>query len=32
MTQELKNNSKWVIGQPGSTPLLDLRPDAPTAP
>ena len=32
MTQELKNNSKWVIGQPGSTPLLDLRPDATTAP
>ncbi len=26
MTQELKNNSKWVIGQPGATPLLDMRP------
>ncbi len=26
MTQELKNNSKWVIGQPGSAPIVDLRP------
>jgi len=28
MTQELKNNSKWVIGQTGSAPILDLRPEA----
>lgn len=28
MTQELKNNSKWVIGQLGSAPILDLRPEA----
>lgn len=28
MTQELKNNSKWVIGGPGGTPILDLRPEA----
>ena len=26
MTQELRNNSKWVIGGSGS-PILDLRPD-----
>jgi regulator of protease activity HflC (stomatin/prohibitin superfamily) len=33
MTQELKYNSKWVIGEGGS-PILDLRPDgdAATAP
>lgn len=24
MTQELKNNSKWVIGQPGVSPVLNL--------
>jgi modulator of FtsH protease HflK len=24
MTQELKNNSKWIIGQPGTTPVLTL--------
>ena len=27
MTQELRQNSKWVIGQPGSAPILDLRPE-----
>jgi regulator of protease activity HflC (stomatin/prohibitin superfamily) len=29
MTQELSENgsAKWVIGQPGSTQILDLRPD-----
>ncbi len=32
MTQELKNNSKWVIGQPGSAPILDLRPEAGSTP
>jgi len=32
MTQELKENSKWIIGQPGSTPLLDVRPDAALVP
>ena len=26
MTQELKNNSKWVISQEGGAPILDLRP------
>ncbi len=25
MTQELKNNSKWVIGQPGVAPILNLN-------
>jgi modulator of FtsH protease HflK len=24
MTQELKSNSKWIIGQPGTTPVLTL--------
>jgi len=28
MTQELKENSKWVISQPGSAPVIDLRPEA----
>jgi regulator of protease activity HflC (stomatin/prohibitin superfamily) len=28
MTQELKENSKWVIGQPGGSPVIDLRPEA----
>ena len=32
MTQELKNNSKWVIGQPGSAPIIDLRPETETTP
>jgi hypothetical protein len=32
MTQELKNNSKWVIGQPGSAPIIDLRPETETQP
>ena len=32
MTQELKNNSKWVIGQPGSAPIIDLRPETETKP
>jgi regulator of protease activity HflC (stomatin/prohibitin superfamily) len=32
MTQELKNNSKWVIGQPGSAPIIDLRPETETNP
>jgi regulator of protease activity HflC (stomatin/prohibitin superfamily) len=32
MTQELKNNSKWVIGQPGSAPIVDLRPETETTP
>ncbi len=32
MTQELKNNSKWVIGQPGSAPIIDLRPEMETTP
>ena len=32
MTQELKNNSKWVIGQPGSVPIIDLRPETETQP
>jgi membrane protease subunit HflK len=32
MTQELKNNSKWVIGQPGSAPIIDLRPEEGTRP
>jgi membrane protease subunit HflK len=27
MTQELKNNSKWIIGQSGGSPIIDLRPD-----
>jgi regulator of protease activity HflC (stomatin/prohibitin superfamily) len=31
MTQELKNNSKWVIGQPGGAPVLDLRPETTSA-
>ncbi len=31
MTQELKNNSKWVIGASGA-PILDLRPDGGASP
>jgi len=31
MTQELKNNSKWIIGQPGATPVITLD-DATPAP
>jgi membrane protease subunit HflK len=32
MTQELKTNSKWIIGQPGSAPILDVRPETTPAP
>jgi membrane protease subunit HflK len=30
MTQELKDNSKWIIGQTGSAPVFELREDAGT--
>jgi regulator of protease activity HflC (stomatin/prohibitin superfamily) len=30
MTQELKENSKWVFGQTGGSPVIDLRPDSGT--
>jgi regulator of protease activity HflC (stomatin/prohibitin superfamily) len=28
--QELKSNSKWIIGQPGTSPIIDMRPEAGT--